>query len=501
MSGLTRIISLFVSFCLGFGLCAGILIGAPAAALATFKLGDLEKSEVVTIDGKFIDTSNADVNILDLTAIGFFKEFQNLEKFGSEVVSLDFIVDRYGLKIYENERMDKLLPEGARSMPLKTLLSMDGVHIICQTVYIGDLEKYELCDAEGNPTDANPKDEDTFWFHDGKMISGLEQTIADFNLDDFLNGGINTDDLFHEICLGDVFGYTLGEDGNYYHEDGSPVHGLMGSLAECHISDVGSKIETMKIGELMSYYESEVEGEEGVWYEEATDDFGNIIYDEETGEVVLVQVHPFMNLIANKTINTIGDVFDELTIGDLVPEDQRTGIFAIIPADTHFDNLSGAINESIMGSPLQFYMNEKLIDFSSAAAMLDDYCELDSDDPSSKLNPYWGVNLYVIIRHVNESEEGYDEFLKLKGYYEYDLSAPLTDEEGNELTDEEGNLLYPALWQEFERDGEIFYKVPGWRTKPLNESFSYIVLLLTGSAEGESLEPINPVQSGEDLGE
>jgi len=484
MSGLTRIISLFVSFCLGFGLCAGILIGAPAAALATFKLRDLEKSEIVQIDGKYIDTSNADVDILNLTAIGMFKEFQELEKFGSEVVSLDFIVDRYGLKIYEDEQISKLLPEGARSMPIKKLLSMEGVNTVCETIYIGDLEKYELCDAEGNPSNGDPKAEDTFWYHNGKQISGLQQIIADFNLADFLNGGINTDDLFHQVCLGDVFGYVLGEDGKYYHEDGTPVDGLMSSLAECHISDVGSKIETMKIGELMSYKQSGLEGEEDIWYEEKTDEEGNIIYDE-NGDAVLTQVHPFMNLIAGKTIDSISDVFDEMTIGDLVPEEDRTGIFAIIPPDTHFDNLSAAINESIMGSPLQFFMNQNLISFADASGTLDKMCTYNDDpfatqpdyDATMDLiywNAYKDKNLYAYILEVEEGQPGYDEFLELKGYYEFDV-----------VTDEEGNVTSTPLWEEREHDGVTYYRVPAWRTRPLNESFGYIILLLSGAAEAE----------------
>ena len=90
---------------------------------------------------------------------------------------------------------------------------------------------------------------------------------------------------------------------------------------------------------------------------------------------------------------------------------------------------------------------------------------------------YHDVELYAYIYEIEEGEEGYDEFVRLRGYYEYETKY-----------DEDGNVIGKTkLWQQCEFNGHTAYRVPVWRTKQLNESFGYIITLLSGSATQEDI--------------
>jgi hypothetical protein len=51
----TRIIAIFLAFAMGFGLCAGLIVGVPVALLTTYSIRDLENNNIFEIpDEKFI---------------------------------------------------------------------------------------------------------------------------------------------------------------------------------------------------------------------------------------------------------------------------------------------------------------------------------------------------------------------------------------------------------------------------------------------------------------
>ena len=324
-------------------------------------------------------------------------------------------------------------------MPLKELLSMDGVHTILSTVYIGYIESYECHSADGTPG-ANPKDEGSYWYNPGtgRKISGLEQIIANYTLDDFIEGNINTDTMLHGVVLADVLGYTYEEELGYWVDStGNRVTGVMAVFADCTIDDVDERINTAYIGDLIGY----TKGEDGIWYE--TGENGN-----------LKPVHSFMNAVAERSISTLGTLFQDITIGDIIPENQRTGMISIISPDTKIDGISQAVNDAVKLTPLQFFINQGLVNFDD----IDDKLDILSNPETNGV----GTNHMVVFKHINEGEEGYDEFLKHKDYY-------------------------GEIWQVNE-DGN--YVIPAWRTKLLSVSFSYIIQLVSLEAPEESLEPI-----------
>lgn len=423
MYNVSKLVALILAFSLGISVGAGLFAGVVAIALTSFTVRDIEKSGIPIPDEAIIG-ENPEVDILDLNAMEFFKEMQTIGSYGDEL-TLNFIKDRYALKL--PEALMSALSEDALNLPLKQLFSEAGLSTVLSTVYIGDLEKYQCLNADGTEG-GDPKDETSYWVTaDGQRISGIEEIIADFTLADFVNGNVNTNDLLNgDIVLADVLGYTFNEELNgWYDRDNNKVNGIMAVFADCTIGDVSGKINTVNIGELIGY----TKGDDGKWYE-----------TNENGESVAVD--GFMSKIADNSIDTIDNVFGSLEIGDIVPEEDRTGIFSVIPADTKIDDIGTVVNDSIMGSPLQFFMNEGLISFTIVENGA-------SKDMSATLDLLSKTDLVTI-------ECDAADFETQKGYY--------------------GNI-----WTAVKNgSGEtVAYTVPAWRTQPLSTSFGYIINLLT----------------------
>ncbi len=427
MYNISKLVALILAFSLGVSVGAGALIGGIAIALGTFTVRDLERNGIPIPDEAFIG-ENPEVDILDLNAFEFVDEIKDLQSFGDDV-TIDFIKDRYALIL--PEKLESALSEEARNTPLKQLLSKDGLSTILSTVYIGNIEKFTCLNADGTEG-GDPKDETSYWVNaEGKRISGIEEIIADFTLDDFVSGNINTSTLLHgKIVLADVLGYTYNEElGAWYDGNNDKVSGVMAVFADCTLDNVSSKINTVEIGDLIGY----TKGADDKWYTE-----------NEKGETVAVD--GFMSKIAENSIDSIDTVFESLEIGDIVPAEDRTGIFSIIPADTKIDDIGSAVNDSIMKSPLQFFINEDLISFT----ILDE-----STNTEKKMDLVLDTLSARDLVTINCDAE---DFETQKGYY-------------------------GSVWTEVKNGaGQVVaYTVPAWRTQPLSTSFAYIINLLTPS--------------------
>lgn len=560
MFSATKILALVLAFTLGFAVGAGALVGGVAIVLSNFTIRSLEDNNIMEIPDESFIGEDPEVDILDLTAIELFEEYKNLQSFGDEL-TLNKIQERYALIFHD--RLNELLTEDTRNMPLKKLLSQDGVHVILESVYIGNIEKYEckVDTAEGSVA-AKPTDEGSYWVtQEGKKVSGIEDMIADWSLADFVDGKINTNDIFNDLTIGEVLGYEevngvwYDDDGNKatgpiaafagstlhsidtdmnnkligellgyekhegvwrkVNEDGTKgdrVTGVMSSLADCKINGVDEFIDSEPLGKLLGYEQREdgwykinddgstgekVTGAMAVFADSGVNDIDSKIETTQVGSLLgyeynkeekqwyktdendktkKVPIDGFMSKISDKNINQMDSVFETLVIGDIVKEEDRTGIFSIIGPDTPIDKIGSEVNDSIMGSPLQFFINEGLIDFSEVSGLLDPICQSSS------------VNYYVYILHVDECEEGeegyenFKEFEKLKSYYEFETVRNADGEVTGKV----------PLWIEtVDADGNKVYKVPAWRTKELNKSFSYIILFMQGFAIPESTTPIN----------
>ncbi len=271
------------------------------------------------------------------------------------------------------------------------------------------------------------KAEDGFWYQrdaDNNLVK--VDGIIGYLSDSYVN---DIDTALEEATIGQFFGYTCVDEENdlWVDEDGKPVTGILGILAGSNMDGVDEAINEAQIGVILDYQQNS----DGEWCE----------YNSETHEYD-IPVGGFMGKIADCCLapdpddpesKGIDDVFSELEIGDIVDEEDRTGIFAIVEPSTKIDNIGDAINDSISESPMQFFMSEGLIEFDEdSETVLDGMCLMN----------------------------GGEDVIKLKA----------TDEKYLEYYDFDG-----ADWT---KEGE-YYLIPAWRDQPLTQSFSYIVNLLT----------------------
>ena len=449
MFGLSRLIAFAIVFCMGFGLAAGLFVGIPAAVVASYSLRDLENTNLVNIpDEKFL-SSDAEVDILDLNGVELYKEFKKLQTFGDDL-TLNLLKSRYGILFHE--KLELMMTEEAMNMPLKQLFSMEGVNAVLSNVFIGTVEKYECMNPDGT-SGGDPKDPESYWITaDGVRISALEELIADFSLNDFVTGKINTNNILHgDITLADILGYHYDEaTDTWYDGSNAEITGIMAVFADCTLDTVDDKINDAKIGELLSY----TKHDDGKWY-------------QDNGDGTEKEVHSFMAAVANESVGTLGTLFEKITIGQIVPAEQRqTGILSIIPADTTIDQIGNAVNNSVSNTPLQFFINQGLISFDielTGGQTVAQFMDMMSNPATNAtpLNPS-GRNLMLTFKAVNPGEEGYEDFLKNKDYY-------------------------GDVW---EMDANGNYKVAAWRTKQLSQSFAYIIAVFAGSAAEESTTPV-----------
>ena len=513
----TRFLSLILAFCLGFSLCGGIIAFGAMAAISKFRVRDLEKHGINIPDEAFM-TEDREVDLFNLSIVEFINEVKHVSSLGDQV-TIEFIQDRYGILIHE--KLDEALTDDMKKMPLKQLLSKEGVAGLLSSVYIGNVENYTCYQADGT-VGGDPKDETTYWMtEDGVKITGIEDIIADFSLGDFLSGNINTNTLFDEICIGDILGYTE-IDGEWVDKEGNEVTGVIGAFAGSTIHSVGDDVNNVLIGDVLGYEQDE---ESGDWYktneagerEKVTgvlavfadcniDGIGDKLEDAQLGEILgyelvdgtwykrnsetnelekvtgamavfansningvgdeiektevgkllgydliegtwykpadvldehgnRVPVDGFMSKISASTINNMDGVFETLVVGDIV-KDTDEGLFSIIDPDTKIDEIGSAVNDSIMHSPLQFFINQKLISFETG----------EGEDMSETLD-YMSTNDLAKIYPTDE------DFNTQKNYYS-------------------------EVWTEVKSgDTVLYYTVPNWRTQPLSTSFAYIIKL------------------------
>ncbi len=534
MFGASKLVALILAFVLGFSCCAGVLVGGFAIAMSSFTVRDVEKYGIADIPDELFMGENPEVDLLDLTAFEFIDELKTLYAMDTEL-TINVLQKRYDLKIPPSA--EKFLTDETREMPIKALFSEDGVKSLLSTVYIGYVQGFE-CHALDSTEPADPAlgKEGARWYNtNGEYLTGIDETLAFISLGSVVEGNLSVQGLLDDIVIGDVMGYQQDENGDWYKigenyqreyadgligafvgctisdvpekfndlkvgdvlgyekdEDGKwfsidengekkYAEGTIAFLADAYINDIGPKLENATIGELIGYtYDEEADK----WYtlDESTDpatkeyatgvmsilagckmdgSAGDAINEAYIGDLMGYQkidgvwcdelgepLSGFMGKIADSSLvadkdgkGGIGDVFDTITVGDLVEEKDRTGIFAILKPETPINGIAGEINDSIMGSPMQFFMNEGLISFENK--------DPDSSDPSTA----------DILDGISVVEEDYTL-----------ISASNPDY----AKYYEGN----GTWA---KDGDN-YKIPTWRTKPLNESFSYIVLLLSGQS-------------------
>ena len=307
-------------------------------------------------------------------------------------------------------------------------------------------------------------EENGVWYNsDGTKSSGVVASLADTSV-----GNLNSE--LNNIKVGEILGFTYNESEGCWYDGNVKASGVTGALADSKLITLNEDLSHLLVGEIAGYtrlsandpHASEGEG----WYtfdgstytkatgilaelsdltvNQLTDSNGSALTDK-IGNVKLAEALGYTNVdgvwydksgapltgimsaLADKPINDMSSAVDELTLNDIFPG-ERTGILSVIDGDTKIDKIDEAVNDSMMKTPLQFFIDEGIISFDAETMR----------------------SLDLISNATGEVMTLTDEMINT-GYYDKWIAANSTE-------------------------------IPVWRTQELTASFNYIVGLLTRGA-------------------
>ena len=324
MYSTSKIVALILSFCLGFATCAGMLVGGIYVALTEFKVRDLETYGLADIPDELVFGENPQVDLLNLSALEMVDEMQKLTALG-DGLTINLLQTRYDLKI--DKSFDMLLTDEVRNIPLKKLFSEKGIKDLLSTLYIGYILKYECVDiATGAPADPELGDELTKWYNPKAQadVVGIQAYLSYISIGDFINGELDVNSLVGGIVIGDALGYTYDEANGYWKDaNNEQVVGVMAAFAGMKVTEVGTNINSMKIGTLLGYTEK-ADG----WY--TADEQGN---ESKVSGVVAT--------LADCELDQVGSKLNDVTVGELLGYDLDNGVWYEIDEDGNKHKLTG----------------------------------------------------------------------------------------------------------------------------------------------------------------
>ncbi len=297
-------------------------------------------------------------------------------------------------------------------------------------VKVGELLSYVYLESG----DANANAGAGWYVYDEATDTYTKATGVTAALADSTISSMNTD--LQDLLVGDVAGYTYNEDDHCWYDGNKKASGILAELADLTVNDLTEegalteRIGNVKLAEALGYtYDTEKKA----WVDKSNQPLDGI-----------------MAALADKPINNMNSAIQDLTLNDVLPG-EKTGLLTIIPGDTPINNINGAINESITDTPLQFFIDQGLITFdANTRNMLDGICY-------SREQALGNGNYLIPIDEINDNYKD-----KYADSYTYTYTIEIGGVQREET----------VIIQD---------KVPVWRTKPLQDSFGFIVELISGN--------------------
>ncbi len=171
-------------------------------------------------------------------------------------------------------------------------------------------------------------------------MSGTMRAFADCSLGN-IEEGVKTAEI------GIILGYDKDETTGTWTDNGTPVTGIMKSIAGEDLQHLGHNLEIKKLGELLDYK-----------YISATDDgfvpvnpteknpngdFPAGYWVDPSSDTPDAACSAFMQILADATFSTMDDLQSEITIGKLIPESERTGFVSLLDPETTIDEISDEV--------------------------------------------------------------------------------------------------------------------------------------------------------------
>jgi len=289
------VVTLLLVFILGFASFPLALFGAGYVAYSYVSIDKLEEIGVLNIDTSEIFDISADVSLTSLTIQGLVNEISLLSGMGS-VVTIDFLIDRYGLKL--NEQTLGYLPEDLRSLPLTLVFSNGGVNAVLDSVKVSYIFQF---------------------LPEGVLSAPAREQLGDKTFGDVV--ALNLGYLLEDVCLGYLLGvnYELDADGEYRVAYLDPEHPTL--------------LELMAPIDLGSFLTAVTSGDDVVAAVVA--DIGDVALQALVETVMGSEGYIFPGLLGDKVID------------DIVKVDSSTGKSVL--------NLSAIFEDRLFGHVLGYY--------------------------------------------------------------------------------------------------------------------------------------------------
>lgn len=317
----------------------------------------------------------------------------------ADITSLVSYSDQWYMWSYDSENNRVLLEE-------RKDITTELADVTVATISEGNLSD-EIMDIELNSVLGYTQDPDGNWCKDGQPVSGLMSSIAEYKVGEL-------DTKVGEVQIGEISGYTYDEEtGNWLDENLNPATGILAAISDLTVDQVSdesmlsSKIQSVNIADIMRYKKNDsgewcTEDSEGnltrvtgimsviadssisnasetvddadmykiLGYTQKTDEHGELVLDS-SGNPVFVddngeEVHVLMQKIARTKFADIDTLTDDMTIADLIPDDQRNnGYMSLIPGTTTLDELPSAVDEVFRTNSIYTFIEKGVVQFES----------------------------------------------------------------------------------------------------------------------------------------
>ena len=190
--------------------------------------------------------------------------------------------------------------------------------------------------------------------------TGILAAISDLTVDQVSDENLLSAKI-QAVSVADIMGYKKDADGNWCTEDSegnlTPVTGVMSVIADSPINQASDEIDNAEMHEILGYTQK-------------TDEFGNPVTDSQGNPVFLDgdgnEVHVLMQKIARTKFSEIDTITDDITVADLIPEEQRmTGYISLIddPANTTLDSLPETVDEIFRTKTIYQFIDAGVVEF------------------------------------------------------------------------------------------------------------------------------------------
>ena len=307
-----KVVALVLVFALGMLSSIALLIGGGFYAANEVSLNKLEELGI-KIDTSAIFDDSAESPIRSMTIIDLIKTATEVSSI-ADTATFEYLSDKYGL-ILPEEGESKLF-DAFREVSFSKLFSEEGMKLAMDRVQIGELVGYE--NRNGDWYNAETKE----------YVWEVEAVLCDYTIYQLVYEGIEADEVFTEIKIGDIFGYEKKMDGRWYYSDDTPVNGIMGVFSDRTLDNLEGAFDEEPMGNLLGFYYNE---EDGMWYSDDSKD--------------ATPCEPIMQLISKTKFSEIDSIHEKIELSDLIPESERnSGYISLIDPTTRLDNISSEVN-------------------------------------------------------------------------------------------------------------------------------------------------------------